>query len=159
MNMKKIQQGVMLLEALIAILIFSIGILAIVGMQATAVRTVTESRSRAEAAVYANQLLGQIWADAINAPLYAYPGAGAVPARLQKWHADVTGLTDATAMLAGRAKRGLPGAAQVQPVVTVTNPTAQGATVQIQVFWRNPEETAQGLPAHNYTVTAAVYGN
>ena len=65
--MKKTQQGVMLLEALIAILIFSIGILAIVGMQATAVRTVTESRSRAEAALYANQLLGQIWTDAINA--------------------------------------------------------------------------------------------
>jgi type IV pilus assembly protein PilV len=157
MNMKKIQQGVMLLEALIAILIFSIGILAIVGMQATAVRTVTESRSRAEAAVYANQLLGQIWADAVNASQYAYPGAGAVPARLQKWHADVTGVTDATAMLAGRAKRGLPG--QIQPIITVSNPTAQGATVQIQVFWRNPEETAQGLPAHNYTVTAAVYGN
>lgn len=149
--MKKAQQGVMLLEALIAILIFSIGILAIVGMQATAVRTVTESRSRAEAALYANQLLGQIWADAINASQYAYPGSGAVPARLRGWHDDVTGVTD--------AKRGLPGAATVKPIVTITSPTAQGATVQIQVFWRNPEETAQGQPAHNYTVTAAVYGN
>lgn len=145
------QQGVMLLEALIAILIFSIGILAIVGMQATAVRTVTESRSRAEAALYANQLLGQIWTDAINASQYAYPGSGVVPARLQAWHDAVTGVAD--------PKRGLPGAATIKPVVTVSNPTAQGATVQIQVFWRNPEEEAQGIPAHNYTVTASVYGN
>ena len=149
--MKRTQQGVMLLEALIAILIFSIGILAIVGMQATALRTVTESRSRAEAALYANQLLGQIWADAVNASQYAYPGSGAVPARLQRWHDDVTGVTD--------PKRGLPGAATVKPVITISNGTAQGATVQIQVFWRNPEEESQGLPAHNYTVVAAVYGN
>jgi type IV pilus assembly protein PilV len=149
--MKRTQQGVMLLEALIAILIFSIGILAIVGMQATAMRTVTESRSRAEAALYANQLLGQIWADAINAPQYAYPGSGAVPARLQNWLNDVTGVTD--------PRRGLPGASTVRPVITISNNTAQGATVQIQVFWRNPEEESQGLPAHNYTVTAAVYGN
>jgi type IV pilus assembly protein PilV len=149
--MKKTQHGVMLLEALIAILIFSIGILAIVGMQATAVRTVTESRSRAEAALYANQLLGQIWADAINASQYAYPGSGAVPARLTDWHNAVTGVTD--------PRRGLPGAANVRPVVTISANNAQGATVQIQVFWRNPEEEAQGQPAHNYTVTAAVYAN
>jgi len=156
--MRKIQQGVMLLEALIAILIFSIGILAIVGMQATAVRTVTESRSRAEAALYANQLLGQIWSDAINAAQYAYPGSGAVPARLQKWHDDVTGATDAAAP-AGTTKRGLPGADVLKPVVTISNSGAQGATVQIQVFWRNAEETQQGMPAHNYTVIASVYGN
>ena len=148
--MRKIQQGVMLLEALIAILIFSIGILAIVGMQATAVRTVTESRSRAEAALYANQLLGQMWGDAVNASLYAYPGSGAVPARLKDWHDAVTGVTD--------PKRGLPGAATVKPIITITNPTAAGATVEIQVFWRNPEEEAQNVPAHNYTVMAAVYG-
>ena len=141
----------MLLEALIAILIFSIGILAIVGMQATALRTVTESRSRAEAALYANQLLGQIWADSINASQYAYPGSGAIPTRLQGWHDAITGVTD--------PKRGLPGADVLKPTVTISAASAQGATIQIQVFWRNPEETAQGLPAHNYTVTAAVYGN
>lgn len=147
---RRSQHGVMLLEALIAILIFSIGILAIVGMQATAVRTVTESRSRAEAALYANQLLGQIWTDAINAAQYAYPGTGVVPARLQAWHDAVTGVTD--------PKRGLPGASTAKPVITVSAPSVQGATVQIQVFWRNPEEEAQGL-THNYTVTASVYGN
>lgn len=145
------QQGVMLLEALIAILIFSIGILAIVGMQATAVKTVAESRSRSEAALYANQLLGQIWADAINASQYAYPGSGAVPARLQKWHDDVTGVSD--------PKRALPGADTLKPVVAIVNPTAQGATVEITVFWRSPEETSQGMPPHKYTVSAAVYAN
>ena len=39
----------MLLEALIAILIFSMGILALMGMQATAINTVSESKYRSNA--------------------------------------------------------------------------------------------------------------
>src|SRR5258708_35382578 len=57
------QEGVMLIEALIAILIFSIGILAVVGMQATAIKNVTESKSRSEAAFLAEELMAQMWID------------------------------------------------------------------------------------------------
>jgi type IV pilus assembly protein PilV len=145
------QGGVMLLEALIAILIFSIGILAVVGMQATAMKAVTDARSRSEAALYANQLLAQIWTDAVNADQYAYAGSGTIPARLQGWHDQVTGVA---------GQRGMPGASVVKPKVTITSFVAgKGGTVKIEVFWRTGEETTQGLPAHNYTVMAAVYGN
>jgi type IV pilus assembly protein PilV len=144
------QGGVMLLEALIAILIFSVGILAIVGMQATAMKAVTDARSRSEAALYANQLLAQIWTDAANASAYAYAGAGTPPTRLQGWYDQVTGAA---------GSRGLPSASTVPPKITISAPTAKGATVKIEVFWRTPEETTQGMPAHNYTVMAAVYGN
>jgi type IV pilus assembly protein PilV len=137
------QQGVVLLEALVAILIFSIGILAIVGMQAQAVSTVSESRSRSEASFLANQLLTQIWTDAANAASYAYAGAGAPPARLASWVGDVNGR--------------LPGATVDPPVVTVTDATATGATVQVQVFWRLPEEIANNVPKHEYIVRAAIY--
>ena len=44
------QGGFMLIEALIAILIFSIGILGIVGLQAAAVNQSTDARYRSEAA-------------------------------------------------------------------------------------------------------------
>lgn len=54
------QKGVMLIEALVGILIFSMGILAMVAMQATAVRAAQDSRYRTEAITYANDLLGQI---------------------------------------------------------------------------------------------------
>jgi len=146
------QGGVMLLEALIAILIFSIGILAIVGMQATAMKAVTDARSRSEAALYANQLLAQIWTDSSNADQYAYAGAGTPPTRLTGWYNAVTGVTD--------PKRGLPGASTTKPKVTISSFTAgKGATVKIEVFWQSPEEATQGLPAHNYTVLAAVYAN
>src|SRR2546427_12275644 len=52
------QTGAYLLEALIGILIFALGVLGIVGLQAASLRTTTDSAIRAEAAFAANQLLG-----------------------------------------------------------------------------------------------------
>jgi type IV pilus assembly protein PilV len=55
------QSGFVMLEGLIAILIFSMAILAVVGLQATAITKGTESQYRADAAFLANQLLAQMW--------------------------------------------------------------------------------------------------
>jgi type IV pilus assembly protein PilV len=55
------QQGVMLLEALIGILIFSVGILAMVGMQAAAFSASADAKYRAEASAFANQIISDIW--------------------------------------------------------------------------------------------------
>jgi type IV pilus assembly protein PilV len=139
----KRQDGVMLLEALIAILIFSIGILAVVGLQAVSIKNVTESKHRTEAAFLANKLLSQMWTDAGNIASYAYPGSGGVPTRLTGW--------------VGQVNNRLPAAATVPPIVTITGPSATGATVTIQVRWQLPEEQSQGLPPHRYTVVASVY--
>ena len=57
------QGGAMLLEALIAILIFSIGVLGIIGVQALAVQNSNDARFRSAAAQLADQLLGQMWID------------------------------------------------------------------------------------------------
>jgi type IV pilus assembly protein PilV len=56
------QAGSVLLEALIAILIFSIGILALVGMQATAINSVSDAKYRSTAGFLADQIVGSIWA-------------------------------------------------------------------------------------------------
>jgi type IV pilus assembly protein PilV len=57
------QAGVMLIEALIGILIFSVGILALIGMQAAAVRSTTDAKYRSEAAFLAGQVVSQMWVD------------------------------------------------------------------------------------------------
>jgi type IV pilus assembly protein PilV len=139
----KRQDGVMLLEALIAILIFSIGILAVVGLQAVSIKNVTDSKHRTEAAFLANKLLSQMWTDAGNIASYAYPGSGGVPTRLTGW--------------VGQVNTRLPAATAVPPIVTITGGSATGATVTIQVRWQLPEEQSLGLPPHNYTVVASVY--
>jgi len=55
------QQGVMLLEALIGLMIFSIGILAMIGMQAAAFSAAADAKYRADAASYANDIISNIW--------------------------------------------------------------------------------------------------
>lgn len=70
MNMKRIQTqqaGSVILEALIAILIFSIGILALVGMQATAISNVADAKYRSTAGFLANQIVGTVWATRVGA--------------------------------------------------------------------------------------------
>jgi len=64
------QDGVVLLEALAAILIFSFGILAFLWMQASATRQVTDSRYRLEASFLANQILGDMWVHRDNWTTY-----------------------------------------------------------------------------------------
>src|SRR6266480_1616249 len=115
----KREHGVMLLEALIAILIFSIGILAVVGLQAVSIKNVTAAKHRTEAAFLANKLLSQMWTDAGNIASYSYPGSGAVPARLTDWVVQVNAH--------------LPAAASVPPIVTVTGASLVGGTVSIQL--------------------------
>jgi len=156
------ERGVMLIEVLIAILIFSIGILAVVGMQSVAIKNVTESKHRSEAAFLAEGLMAQMWIDQninlvtqlntsnVNTANYNYPGSGTVPARLGT-------ITPPTGWIGGLVTK-LPGSTLpgVLPKVTITNPTTSGATVKIEIFWRLPEETTLGLPPHSHTVMASI---
>lgn len=54
------QSGVMLLEVLIALLIFALGVLGLVGLQANAVKQSGQTKYRADATLLANELLGQM---------------------------------------------------------------------------------------------------
>ncbi|MCZ7561141.1 MAG: prepilin-type N-terminal cleavage/methylation domain-containing protein [Burkholderiaceae bacterium] len=67
----RLQEGATLVEALVAVLIFSIGVLAVVAMQAFAVTTVTDAKYRADASFLANQALGRLWGDPANLGLHA----------------------------------------------------------------------------------------
>jgi len=69
-NGKPAQQGVVLLEALIAILLFSMGVLALVGLQGAMVKNTSDANFRAAASLIAQQRIGQIWADPGNAITY-----------------------------------------------------------------------------------------
>lgn len=137
----KPQSGVMLLEALIGILIFSLGVLALVGMQAVAVKTTTDARDRAEASNLASQLIGEMWTNRANLASYNYAGSGSVPAVLTNWMAQV--------------ETALPAAAANQPIITVA-PSAFGAAVgnqtTVTIRWQNPTEAT----LHQFIMTAYI---
>ena len=61
-----LQSGVVLLEALIALLIFSMGILALVGLQAAMIKNTSDNKYRADASFLAQERIGRMWANPNN---------------------------------------------------------------------------------------------
>lgn len=123
MRAAKSQAGVMLIEALIGILIFSIGILALIGMQGAAIKNTTDARYRSEAGFLANQIIGQMWVDRTNMALYATAG---YPPR-DNW---VNGVA-AT----------LPGIDVPGDVLVPTIAIGAGNEVTVTIQWLQPGET------------------
>jgi type IV pilus assembly protein PilV len=134
----KHQAGVMLLEALLAILIFSIGILAIVGMQATAIQDLGEAKYRSDAAFLANQVIADMWGNSTKLDDYDYPGSGAAPALLADWISSV--------------EKRLPGSNNFPPVIDVN-----GNTVTVTVRWQQARDSDKGIDAGARTYTTVAY--
>ena len=131
------QDGSVVLEALISILIFSIGILAIVGLQAAAIKNVASAKYRTDASLLANQVIGQMWvSNKTNAALvnnFSSPAG----ANYVAW--------------ANIVAQGLPGVSGVPAnAPTIAIDANNNATVTL--FWQAPDETV----AHNYTAIAVV---
>jgi type IV pilus assembly protein PilV len=126
-------RGFMLIEALVALLIFAFGVLGIVGLQAAMTKAQTQSKSRADASLLAQQVLGSMWTDtAANRANYAAASCAAY-ARCSQWAARV----------AAELPNGA-GAVDVSalPLVAVT------------ITWTPPNEQQ-----HTYATTSAIATN
>lgn len=60
---RRAQRGFTLIEVLVALLIFSFGVLGMVGMQARAVQYSIQTGDRARAALLASEIVSQMWAN------------------------------------------------------------------------------------------------
>jgi len=138
MNMRKHQTGAMLLEALISILIFSIGILAIIGLQAAAVKASSDGKYRSDASLLANQLVGQMWVSDRTA-------AGVLQTNFQ------TGGTAYNSWLAD-VQSTLPMVAANPPTVVIVPGATTGNVVTITLFWQLPSDTA----VHQYSTIVPI---
>lgn len=138
------EQGVMLLEAMIAILIFSIGILGLVAMQGLAISTVSDAKYRSDASFYADQIMSQIWVDRGNLGNYVYPGgaAAALQTTPGSWISNVN-----AGLPAGNAVISIPPAGYpcVTPVDNLASfpptppaPHTPGCTVGVTITWQQP---------------------
>jgi type IV pilus assembly protein PilV len=70
------QKGIVLLEALVSILLFSLGVLALVGLQGAMIKNTADSKFRADASYIAQQRIGMMWADPANVTAYIEPAPG-----------------------------------------------------------------------------------
>lgn len=114
------QRGVALLEALVGILIFSIGILAIMALQAEAIRNTVEAKYRNEAAYLANQVIGQMWVDRAN--LAAYDTDTGSNGNMTAWRTRVASMLP-----------GITVGATNSPTIDVA-----GNQVTVTIFWKMP---------------------
>ncbi len=137
----------MLLEALIALLIFTMGILAVIGMQARTIGETMDARYRVDAAFLANQILSQMWADRANLSSYACnpcQSASNGNANTQAWVSQIQSTTSQSAYLPGVTD------SANQPVIAVNSSNQVTVTLQ----WKSP----QGGGLHNYTTMAQING-
>ncbi len=142
--------GVALLEALVSILIFAIGILAIVGLQAASIKNAGESKFRADASFLANELIGEMWAEDRTAATLSTNFSSPNGAIYTTWKDSII------------ARDKLPGVAANPPTVVVTTIPGGSASdlpssfVTITLYWKAPNDPPTA-PAHQYTSVTQIH--
>lgn len=160
----------MLLEALIGILIFSLGILALVAMQSASVNVVADAQYRVEAVNATNQLLAQMWVNVDrtnpttlqtslaafshrttgNPEECSFTGPDSTNAVVATW----TNLLNTGEAGGGGSTPLLPGAAaNMQQIVVDPGSSNQ---VRITVCWRAPSNTGPNTAPHRHTLVAYI---
>ncbi len=124
---KRWSSGFVLLEALIAILIFSIGVVGLVGLQAMSAKNSTAARYRSEAELLVNQLIGKMWvSDRTIATLQSNFNTGG--SAYNTWSSSVTSTLP-----------GVVASTATAPTVTVD----AAGVVTIAVYWIAPSDATQ----------------
>ncbi len=151
------QSGVILLEALIAIVIFSFGVLGLIAMQAAAIKQSNDAHMRATASYLANQIISQTWIDSTHLNNYQYQETGNVPASGAVCVFTGTSRDDAAANVGlwlGDTDKpdtvlgALPNANAQIKVDTGAN------LITVTLCWKAPAENT----THNFTSTALISG-
>lgn len=115
--------GFALIEILVAVLLFALGVLSLIGLQASLTRAQTDAKVRTDAAALASEVIGQMWGDVTN--LSSYSGDSCEShARCKSWQDKVS-----TALPSGAS------------TITVT---AGSNDVEVSIRWATPSgETHQ----------------
>ena len=126
---RRLQRGVALIEALVAVLIFAFGIIGLVGLQVSMTRAQGAAKFRADASYLGSQVLGTMWADRANLIKYDTASCGAYQP-CKDWTDKVAGTLPA-------------GSAQIS--------AAASGLVSLTVTWST---TAEGT--HSHVVTTSI---
>ena len=129
-SMRQVSHGISLIEVLVAMTIFSFGVLGMVGMEARAIAYFSDAKFRTDAALLSDALINDAWVNRANLAGYAYGGTGTAPAAVQPWLNEVQGA--------------LPNAGATVAV--------NGQTLTVTVTWQPPNAAAQ----HQHTEIATI---
>lgn len=130
---QKSQQGVALIEVLVSILLFALGILALVGLQGALTRAQTDAKIRTDAAALASEVIGQMWADIDHITSYDDAGCASRP-RCKAWQDKV-----AQTLPSGKTS------------ITVTAATRD---VEVEIMWATPSGETHRYETHTTISTS-----
>ena len=163
------QGGSVLLEALVAVVVFSFGLLAMISMQSAAVRSTTDAKYRADAAFLANQIIAHIWSNSANiAALGTFVnGVSANAAGAESCPAGAVTIADPAAQeWLGAVAAMLPGADGGRQQVSVNvdidgDGDVDQGVVMVRICWvdRNTPAADPTPTYHNYLVMARIDKN
>lgn len=130
-------QGFSMVEVLVAVVIFAFGVLALVQLQATAVKMSTDARQRAEATFLADQLVARMLiSDRAAAAAFNHRAAGSTPCAPTGTASTHALMVDWLAQVTATFPR---AAANEQQVIVAGSPPDE---VTIRMCWRNGETDA-----------------
>ena len=153
-NLQTPQSGSALLEALIAILIFSFGVLGLVGLQAAMIAGAADAKYRNEAGFFVDRLLGEM-AAADRSSVGALAPFATGGASYTAWISDIQNASVSAGLL------GLPGATTYPPTVAIVSGPTNASTlptsynVTVSVFWKSPKQASTEAP-HRHVVSASI---
>lgn len=162
MTTSRAQRGGFLLEALVGILIFTLGVLGLVALQARAVSYSSDAMFRGEAAYLANAHISKMWAHARGTltPRFDTAGQPEFDAFQQELFARLPGASDAA--LAPNpvvtVVQPPPGTGMVDPGTGITL-GANSTLVTVLVRWQVPGPEGTPPVVHNYTMTSLLGRN
>jgi len=151
-SMASPQRGIVLIDAMIAIVIFSIGILGMVALQGSAIEMTGASYNRINAAMLADHVIAQMWASNPSTLSDQFKGSGGKGgAAYLSWLNDI----DCTAEQ--HVFNCLPGVTANPPSIGIAPQSiASSGTTQYQVtvtvYWQAPSDSS----AHKYVSVTAI---
>lgn len=146
------QQGSVMLEALIAIVIFSFGILGLIGLQMMAVKQSADAQFRSTASMLVNKLLGKMWVQG-GALANIQTVYNNCPNGCDGWVDDVKAALPVTGAHAPEVTVGADGKVTVK---IYWNPTTEQVNDSEGLFKAALDSTSG---SHSYTVIAYVAKN
>lgn len=146
--MKKNQKGSVLIEGLIAVLIFSFGILGTMFFQANMLAQTTQTSYRLGASMYVNSLMSAAEADPVNFSCYTYPATPTVSTTPSGLTTNCTAANSYMPTWSAGAQS-LKGTS-TSPPTSIYNSTTD--TLTITVYWKLPQEKSTD-PVHSISTT------